>query len=271
METIQPRSVYEFESYKSIMAVFLTGEGQRGQLSRASELLRCQPSFLSRAITKEIHITPDQAFMLTQFWQLDDNERTYFQTLVEWERASDLSYKTHLWKKIKELKKNHESLQNRTKKMDFELHEQQSLYFSSWIWSAVHFLVCISEYQTVSRISSRLGLSEDVVLYYLESLKKFGFILNNGKRWEYQRGQFHLPKHSPFASMYHQNWRLRATIDSQSPQSDGLHYTSVLTLSKVDYSRLRETFLKFISESESISKPSLAEEAVALTCDVFKI
>lgn len=173
---IQQRSVYEFESYKTIMAAFLTGEGQRGQLSRASELLRCQPSFLSRSITKEIHITPDQAFMLTQFWQLNDNESAYFQSLVEWERASEPSYKDHLLKKIKELKKNHESLQSRTKKADFELSEQQSIYFSSWIWSAIHFLVCISEYQTVSRISSRLGLSEDLVLYYLEGLKAFGFI-----------------------------------------------------------------------------------------------
>lgn len=64
--------------------------------------------------------------------------------------------------------------------------------------------------------------------------------------------------------MYHQNWRMRATIDSQNPQSDGLHYTSVLTLSRDDYSRLKETFLKFISESESIAKPSLAEEAATL-------
>jgi len=265
------RSVYEFDSYKTIMGYFLTGEGQRGQLSRASELLKCQPSFLSRAITREIHITPDQAFMLTQFWQLNDNESTYFQNLVEWERASDPTYKNHLLNKIKELKKNHESLQNRTKKNDFELNEQQSIYFSSWIWSAIHFLVCIPEYQTVAKISSRLGLSEELILYYLEHLSKFGFIVKHGKKWEYQKGQFHLPKHSPFVSMYHQNWRTRSTIDSQNPHSDGLHYTSVLTLSKSDYSRLKELVLKFVSESDAIAKPSPSEEVVALTFDLFKI
>ncbi|MGZ3770485.1 MAG: TIGR02147 family protein [Bdellovibrio sp.] len=269
METI--RSVYEFNSYKKIMSLFLTGEGKRGQLSRASELLKCQPSFLSRAMSTEIHITPDQAFMLTQFWQLDDSESEYFQCLVEFERASEPKFKEHIQKKIIELKKAHESLQNRTKKSDFNLNEQQAIYFSSWVWSAIHFLVSIPEFQNVHQISSRLGLNESTTKYYLDQLSHFGLIKKNGKKWEYSTGQFHLPKSSPFVSLHHQNWRSRAVIDSQNPLADGLHYTSVLTLSKEDFQRLKELLLKFVSESEAIARPSDPQEIATLAFDLFKI
>ncbi len=267
---MKKRTVFEFGSYKKLMASLLLGEGQRGQLSRAAETLNCQPSFLSRVMNSEIHLTVDHAFMLTRFWKFDSEERDYFQTLVEHERASMPDYKSHLALKLTELKQNHESLQRRTQKDDFPLAEKEAIYFSSWVWSAIHFLVCIPEFQSSRNLASRLGLHESMVLNYLRQLKNFGLIKESKNRWEYLGGQFHLPKHSPFVVNHHQNWRSRAVLDSQNPVNQSIHYTTVLTLSKTDFERLKDLLLEFISESENIAKPSDSEESVVLTCDLFK-
>ncbi len=264
------RSIFEFDSYKKAMAYFLLKQGRRGRLSRAAEELKCQPSFLSRVIKSEVHLTLDHAFMLTRFWKLYAEESQYFQTLVEFERAAEPQYKASLATKLDDLKKNHESLKNRIKKQDFPLASQQSLYFSSWIWSALHFLTSISHFQTTKSLAARLGLTEETVKSALQDLTNFDLVRENRGRWVYHSGQFHLPKDSPYVVLHHQNWRSRAVMDSQNVRNDGIHYTTVLTLSHSDVHRLKNLVLDFISESERIAKPSDPEECMVLTCDLFK-
>ncbi len=267
---MKKRSVFEFDSYKKAMSYFLLKEGRRGQLSRAAETLQCQPSFLSRVIKSEVHLTLDHAYLLTQFWGMNPSERDYFQTLVEHERAAAAHYKSFLATRLSELKRSHESLQNRVQKDNFSLPEREAIYFSSWHWSALHFLVSIPEFQSVSALSSRLGLTEMLTKTYLEQLQIFGLVREDRGRWQYAGGQFHIPKNSPFVVLHHQNWRHRAVLDAQVFNGDSVHYTTVLTLSRPDVERLKNLVLSFISETENIARPSAPEESVVLNCDLFR-
>lgn len=71
--------------------------------------------------------------------------------------------------------------------------------------------------------------------------------------------------------LHHANWRARAVLDAQNVENDGVHFTSVLTLSHADLERLKTLVLDFISASENISRPSAAEECAVLNVDLFKI
>jgi uncharacterized protein (TIGR02147 family) len=266
------RSVFEFDSYKKILADSLTGVGRRGQLSRAAEALKCQVSFVSRVIKTEANLTTDQGFMLAMYLRLNPGEREYFQTLIEWERAGEPLYRAHLQKRLETLKRGQESLQKRTRKKDFPFAEQQAVYFSSWYWAALHFLVAIPEMQTVKSLAARLGLNESMVLDGLRRLKSYGLVSETANgHWEYASGQFHLPKDSPFVIQHHQNWRNRAVLDSQNPLNDSLHYTTVLTLSKSDAAQIKTLLLDFISATVQISAPSEPEDAMVLNCDFFSV
>ncbi len=254
------------------MKVKLEGEGKRGQLSRAAEALNCQVSFLSRVLKTEAHITLDQAFMLTKFWKLNPEDCDYFSTLVELERAAEPQYRQHLNRRVEGLRESHESLQKRTRKQDFPIAEQQAMYFSSWLWSALHFLTAIPEYQNSKKLSARLGLSEASLIENLKRLEQFKLISSGPhNQWKYASGQFHLPKNSPFVVQHHQNWRNKAVMDAQNFSSDGLHYTTVLTLSKADVEKIKNLLLSFISETVEISNPSVPEDALVLNCDFFKV
>lgn len=265
------KSIFGFGSYKDYMEYKLTGEGRRGQLTRAADFLNCQRSYLSRVITEKLHITPDNAFNLTRFWKLNTGERKYFLLLVEHDRAVDNNYKVHIKSQMDDLKKKNDSIQERTQRSSFSIDNLQAQYFSSWIYSALHFLTTIPAYQNLDMMSARLGLKKETLLIYLKQLEAQGLIYNKSNQWIFQAGEFHIPKNSPLVVFHHQNWRARAIQDSQDFESSHVHFTGILTLSLEDYEKLKELILDFIAQANEIATPSEAEEAVALTCDLFRI
>lgn len=268
---MKSQTAFKFQSYKAYMAHMLSGKERRGQLTRAAEFLNCQRSYLSRVISESLQLTPDHAYKLSLFWSLPQEEREYFQTLVDIERAGDLDFRNHLKQRLAEMKRKHESVQERASRTQFSVDGHQLSYFSTWIWSAIHFLTSIPQFQTQAALSSRLGLREEALLPYLTQLQNQGFVEHKNGRWIYRSGEFHAPNNSPLVVLHHQNWRNRAVQDAQDFSNTSVHYTAVQTLSQVDAERIKELLLQFISDASRIAGPSKPEEAVAITCDFFKI
>lgn len=267
----QTKAIFHFNSYKSIMSHLLLSADKRGQLSRASEFLNCQRSYLSRVISDKEHLTPDQAYMLSLFWKFTNAEREYFTTMVEYERAGQIEYRNFLKAKITEMRKKHESIQERTQRHTFVTDNLQLQYFSSWISCALQFLTMIPNYQTVTSLSERLCLNPALVTLYLEQLKKQNLVENTNNKWVNKSSDFHLPKESPLVLLHHQNWRNRAILDAQNTASDHVHFTGVYSVSIDDYQRIKEMLLSFLADTNLLIGPSKNEEGIALTCDLFRI
>lgn len=263
--------VFSAKNYKLIMKRKLLGAENRGQISRAAEYLNCQRSYLSRVISDEPHLSPDHALQLSLFWKLKPDERDYFLTLVEHERAATPELRAYTLSKILELKKKHESIGNRTERKSEGFEAERVTYFSSWEWSAIHFMTSIPELQTAKKISEKLGLKESEVLKKLKVLVEREFVEEVRDRFIYKGGEFHAPKNSPLVLLHHQNWRARAVLDAQDFGNDGLHYTNIQTMSREDAEKLKTLLLDFISESNRIAGPSKPEEAIAITCDLFRL
>lgn len=262
--------VFGHSSYKSVMKTYLRGEGRRGALSRAAEALNCQRSFLSRIMNSKMQLTPDLAFKLCLHWRLSLAEREYFQALVEMERAVDPVYAAHLRDKIKVIRDAHESISNRAKRPS-PTGSHDTLYFSGWHWTAIHFLTSIKEFQTVDSIAMRLHLPKKFVTECLEQLQVWGFVRQLGNIWEYSGGEFHLPKDSPLVILHHQNWRNKAVQDAQAMGNESLHFTNVHTVSRANLALLKELLLKFISESNDLLKSSGEEDCVVILCDLYSL
>lgn len=265
------KNVYKFDTYKDFLREMLISAGKRGQLTRAAEALHCQRSYLSRVIAEGLHLTPDHAFKLALFLRLSADECEYFQTLVDFERAGDPQYRAHLQQRLAGMKRQHESVQQRAARADFSLDTLQVSYFSTWLWSALHFLTSIPAYQSLEALANRLGARPDFLRRHLEQLAAQGFVEERGGRWFYKKGEFHAPKDSPLVVLHHQNWRARAVQDAQDITGDSIHFTAVQTVSKKDFERIKGLLLNFIEEASRIAGPSQPEEGIAITCDVFKI
>lgn len=264
-------SFYETKDYKAIMAAALTGEGKRGELTRAAEFLNCQRSYLSRVLLEEMHLTTDHAFRLTQYFEYSTDERDYFLALVESERASSSDYRAYWRARADEIKQRQAELGGVTRRRDLSIDKLQVNYFASWTWSAIHFLVSIPEFQTPSAIAARLGLTPQVTTQMLEALQEQGLVEQSRGRWKYKAGEFHVDRSSPLVVFHHQNWRQRAVLDAQNAGNESLHYTAVQTMSRADADRIRARLMEFIREASQIAGPSTPEDAVALTLDFFRV
>jgi len=106
---------------------------------------------------------------------------------------------------------------------------------------------------------------------FLEQLAAWGLVQQEGNRWKYLAGTFHLPKESPLVIQHHHNWRDRAVLDAQLASDESLHYTNVQTVSRADIRILKELMLNFVSNCKEILDPSAEEDVVAITCDLFRV
>ena len=254
------------------MSSLLSGPEHRGELTRAARVLNCQRSYLSRVISGDLHLTPDHAFNLASFWKFTSVEREYFLSLVEYDRAGDKNYREFLKAKVMELKKKNESVAERTERKAFILDSHQATYFSSWVWSAIHFLTSIPEYQSVEAIAARIGVQREVALGFLQALEQQGFVIKTGAQWKFHSGEFHAPQDSPLVLLHHQNWRMRAMLDAQNlGGNESVHYTGVQTMSIEDVHKIKNLLLDFLGDTSRIAGPSNPEECMALSCDFFKV
>ena len=265
------KSVFEYVDYRSLLFDSLAAKDKRGQLSKAAAFLGCQSSFLSRVINEELHLTPEHAFKLCQFWMFRPEERNYFQKLVDFERAGDKDYKNFLRQQLEDLKNSYNQISVRTGRQNKKVDVLNSQYFSSWIYSAIHFITCVPAFQTPRAISKKLNISEELVGKILQELCDMGFLIQKADRWIYKAGDFHLERNSPLVNFHHQNWRQKALIDSQQMSEEHIHYTTVLTLSRQDIAKIHSLILDHISELNQVAEPSSPEDIAIFTCDFFKI
>jgi hypothetical protein len=190
---------------------------------------------------------------------------------VEFERADSPEYRDFLKTRIAEMKRRHESIQERTQRQAHVTDNLQLQYFSNWIPCALQFLTMIPEYQKVEALSQRLNLKPALVRQYLEQLQTQDLVEHKKDRWLNKSSNFHIPKESPLVHLHHQNWRGRALLDAQQVHSDQVHFTGVYTLSVQDFHRIKEMLLSFISDANGIVGPSECEEGIVLLCDLFPI
>ena len=184
-------------------------------------------------------------------------------------RTGNNTLKKIIYRRLENIKIESENLSKRFSKSDINIHNQ-SLYYSSWVYSAIHILISIDGYQSPESISEKLLLKPNKVKEYLLSLEKIDLIKEKDGRWALSKGSIHLPKESPMTKVNHQNWRNKAVSNSEL-DSDGLHYTSIQTLSYDDFKKVKERILLLLDETRSVIEPSKEEELVCMNIDWFRV
>jgi uncharacterized protein (TIGR02147 family) len=264
-------SIFSFRDYRAFLLAAIKAQLEPwGLIAKMAKSAQCQRPYLSKVLKGDAQLTPSQAYGLARFWRLNSAETDYFLNLLEEERAGSLDYREYVQRKSSVLKKSQEDLARRVNRESSVIENSQMEYYSAWHWTAIHILVSIPEYQSVDSICRRLSLSPDLVLAVLKRLEQGGFVKNNKDRWQYLARESHVPKTSPLVSFHHANWRQKALIDAQNPNSDGIHFTVVQSLSRSDCEQLKELLLGFIEKAAQVAGPSKEEELICLNCDFFK-
>lgn len=267
------KSVFLALKYRKYLKSYVKNQSQRrGFLTQISKAISCQNSYLTRVLGEEVHLTPDQAYSLTVFFKFTDSETQYFLKLVDYERAGSPALRQRLKAELEALRNEQENLSKRYAASELKDLEKIMTYYSSWYWAAIHILTDIPNFQKPSEIAKRLSLDEKFVRECLSTLEKFDLVKRvDDQHWKISSTPMHLPKTSPMISKLHHNWRTQAVTDCENPNSDGLHFSILQTVSHEDIPVIKQLILESIDKYRSVAGPSKAEDLICFSIDFFRV
>lgn len=264
--------IFKFTDYKKFLAAKIEeNASQRGYRSQLAEAAQCQKSFFSHVTHSHVHLTPDHAFGLCEFWACDQMESEYFLAMVDHARAGSLRLKSALEVRMRRLREARNDVTKRVEADEIRDRQAETLYHSAWYWNALHVIVAIPSYQTMHAISQRLGLEPARVTECLQQLEKMNLVKMKSGRWTITNKSIHLDRSSPMRESHHSQWRARGMLDIQKRSEDSVHYNAVFAMSVEDAKRLQDLITEMIVRSRDIIAPSAEEELYCMSTDFFKV
>ncbi len=265
-------SIFEFSNYREFLRSYVRSlpKSGHGELTRIASHLRISTTMLSQILSGQRDFNTDQAFELSEYLQLTEIETDYLYLLVEVEKAGTHKNKSHFRKKIEAMKSESLKLSKRVQHEKSLTDNERSVFYSSWIYPAVHlFLGLDKRGVSLEEICERFSISRqkasDLVQFFLRTgLAKE----ERGKYFPGVQSTF-IEQGSPHLIKHHSNWRVKAIEKSESIADEELMFTAPLSISKKDFTSVREKIAQFIKTLSEIVKESEAEDIATINIDWF--
>ncbi len=267
--------LFKCDDYREAIQIQISREGVgRGYRTLMARAAGCQPAYLSQVLARSVHLTPEHASGLCDFWGLSELESEYFLTLVNLARSGNKRLSERLVRRLAQLKSEYE--EQKPTSLKIEQHQYQKeraiFYYLNWAPSAVHLLLMIPGYDTPAAIGRRLKLDEAVVLTALRTLEELGIATRADSRWILTARTLHADDESLFAPHHHRNWREKASdYFRYGKMSANFHYTSVYSLDQKTFQEIRELFSNMVASSKRLVIPSPEETIACMNLDWFEI
>ncbi len=138
-------NVFQHNDYRQVIDEWIQSESDRGAKGRLAKAAQCSPSWITRVLTGNVQLTPDQALGIALYLELAENEIDYFLYLVDLERAAHPQLQQRIRKKL-------DSLKSEARYLRSSVHTESEIsdadimkYYSSWVYSAVHVFCMIQK------------------------------------------------------------------------------------------------------------------------------
>jgi uncharacterized protein (TIGR02147 family) len=268
---MQPTPLFDQHDYKSYLNQRLDSDARgRGSRSALARAIRCQTAYVSSVLRGSAHFTPEQGEAINEHLGHSELEADYFLLLLQQQRAGTESLKRRLKKQMERIQESRFDLKKRLTVGQALTKEDQATYYSEWHYAAIHTLSSIPEFSSVARIAEKLHLEPALVADAVEFLLRTGLMEKSKAGVKIGKAHIHLGADSPLISKHHQNWRLQA-MQRLTGKSDGLHYSSIVTLSEKDSVRLKEMMVGFIQSVKAVVKESKEEQLRCFSLDFFRL
>jgi uncharacterized protein (TIGR02147 family) len=267
-------SLFLFDNYRTFLKTYiasLPGKGH-GELSRIAKALQVHQTLMSLILSGERDLSLEQAFDLCNYLGFSQIESDYFSLLVQLARAGTKRFEDSIRQKLEQVKNESKKL---SKRVDFEKvlteHERAKAY-SSWIFSAIRMFTSVGEQgQSLQDIQNRFHLTRQRAMELLNFLESAGLVRQVQGKYVMGEQRTFLEKGSPHFLKHHSNWRIKAIEQADQLSDSELMFTSPVSLSAEDFTKLREQLAEFIKNFLETVKASPAEDIACLNLDFFWI
>lgn len=267
--------VFDYRDYKVYARACLSSRGasgERGPRSRFAEAVGCQTAYVSRILDGEAHLSLEQAEKANQFFGHSDEQSEFFYLLLQKARAGSPGLRAFFQSKIDAMAEERLNLGRRFAIKNAISEADLSVYFGRWQNAAAHVALLIPELAADrAALAARLGLSQGQLSEAVDLLVALGLFKKKGGRLEPTARRMHLSKDAPAIVRHHVNWRLRAVDAVERDPRKGLHYSSVIALSRDDLVRAREIATSSIEKIKRLVRDSKEETLASFCADLYEI
>ena len=260
-------NIFTMDSYKKIIQSTLP----RGGSKKLADYLGVHPTYISQVLTGDREFSEEQILQVCEFLSFKKMETRYLLCLVQIERAGSKKLKDHYLEIKKSIQASSLQISKRIDK-DRQLTDfEKAIFYSSWIYSAVHIMTTLDKKPRIEDIMEKYNLTMSKAREILSFLIDIEMVIE--KNGTYHAGAIftHLEKSSPLVIKHHTNWRLKAIQAAEELTDSELMYSINVSLSKKDFENLREEMAKLIQSFLKVVKDSPAEDVAQFNLDFFWI
>ena len=265
-------NIFDFKDYRAYLKSYIKNLPRkgRGELSKISKHLRVNTTLLSQIMSGLRDFSAEQAYSMSLYLGHVELEMDYFSLMVQIQRAGTADLKMHLEKKMEAIKAEALKLFKRISHEKRLNNHERSIFYSSWIYSAVHLFTSLDEKgATIDEICRRFKLHKQKAIEITQFLLSTGLCTENMGRFSMRVQSTFVEKDSPYLLKHHSNWRIKAIQKSESLSDRELMYSGQFSLSREDFTVLREKLTALLNEFNKIVRASKAEEIASLNVDWF--
>lgn len=265
--------VSDYTDYKKFLLDWIDSRKalQRGLRTALAQAAGCQSAFVSQVLNGKPNFSIEQSFAITSFLGLKPDETRYFLALVHLARAGTPELRKHCRADLQEQRKVLLDIKSQVGETRALTPEEQNLYYSSWLYVVIHMLVTIPQYQNLKVIAQALKLEPSRVRAVVSDLVGLGLIRQVKDQFVPGATQMHLPKASPLIRQHHGNLRLRALDHLATGDAEGIHYSTVSSLSAQDAEKLHAKIVEWIAQYNSVVRDSPEEVLVGFNVDFYSL
>lgn len=244
----------------------------RGELSKIAQHLRVNTTWISQILSGAKQFNIDQAVELGAYLDLSDIEIEYFILLIQSERAATHKARAFLKKKIESIKSESMKLQNQITFEKSLNDKEKAIFYSSWIYSAVHLFTSTSEKGvSLDEVMNRFDLKRTRAVDILNFLLQTNLCLKKNDYYLSSTQSTFIDRDSPFLLKHHSNWRIKAIEKSEHLGEEELMFTAPISLSKSDFKEIREELVRSLKKISQRVQASKSESIANLNIDWFWI
>ncbi len=227
---------------------------------------------LSQVLAGLRNPSEEQTFELSTYLGHGLLETEYFDLLVRKERAGSENLRGHLEKKLARLKSEALKLAHRVSHDRVLSDEDRAVFYSSWIYSAIHLFSSIKkEGVSLEDISTRFSISRARAVEIIQFLIQSKLVVEKKSRYLMGTQSTWVSQESPHSIKHHTNWRLKAMQKTETVTQQELMYSGQFSISRKDFETLREVLADFLKSANKTVKDSPPEEIACLNIDWFWI
>lgn len=269
--SIATGNIFTFVDYRKYLNA-LCKRGTEGlALSDLARAINIHLSKLSKVLSGDQNLTPDQAYKISKFLKLDERESEYFITMVHEDRSSDPDFRSHLQRTLKKLKQNRDEPEVMTQPSRPFSQSDEALFYSSTLFAEIWLRSMIEGQNSLKTIAEGVHVNLEVVRQAASFLVQTGLCCIEGDKLVARARDVRLGSEARHITQALTNWRFSGLekIPRKTPRD--LFYSEPMSISDSVYDAIRTILNEAIAQSKRKIATDRSEIVACMNIDFFRL